>query len=45
MTTSAGVSQPSFLKRFEALIQMALARALNGLIAYTAAANNVSAPA
>jgi hypothetical protein len=45
MTTSAGVSQPSFLKRFEALIQMALARALDGLIAYTAAANNVSAAA
>ena len=45
MTTSAGVSQPSFLKRFEALIQMALARAAQGLIAFEAGSNNVSAAA
>jgi len=43
MTTKAGVSDPSFLKRLEASVQMALSRAAQGLIAFIAGANNVSA--
>lgn len=45
MTTSAGVSQPSYIKRIESLVQMALARALQGLIAFAALGNNVTAAA
>ena len=43
MTTSAGVSQPSFLKRFEASIQMALQRAAAAVAGVLALQNRATA--
>lgn len=45
MTQKASVSDPGFVKRFEASIQMALSRAAQGLMAFLAGANNVDAVA